>query len=142
MQVDRERLQSKIAYIREQETAIQSLLSARSKEEILGDPWLVRGLKYAMQTAIEALIDISYHVAARVFRHAAADARDALRVLRENGLIGEEDLERYTSMVGFRNRVVHGYQQVSAERVYELASRELGDLERFIEQVLPLLEKD
>lgn len=32
-------------------------------------------------------------------------------------------------MVGFRNRVGHGYQDVSDERVYEILTGELDDIE-------------
>jgi uncharacterized protein YutE (UPF0331/DUF86 family) len=45
-------------------------------------------------------------------------------------------------MIGFRNRVVHGYQQVTPERVYEIASDELVDFERFIEQILKFLRRE
>jgi len=44
-------------------------------------------------------------------------------------------------MIGFRNRVVHGYQEVSLERVYEMARNELGDFERFIAEIEPVLRE-
>lgn len=142
MAVDRERIMQKFAFIREQVSAISSLLSSRSREEILGDPWLIRGLKYALQTAIEAMIDVCYHVCARHYAYPPADARDALRLLRERGAVSEEDARTYTSMVGFRNRLVHGYEEVTPERVYDLAATRLGDLERFIGSMLALFDGD
>lgn len=35
-------------------------------------------MKYSLQTAVEAMIDLAYHVAAKKFGHAPTDARDAL----------------------------------------------------------------
>lgn len=130
--IDRERVLAKTAYIREQAASIREMLAVRSKEEILSDPWLIKGLKYSLQTAVEAMIDLAYHIAARQFGHAPADAREAVRILAEAGLIPTGDVPVYSAMIGFRNRVVHGYQEVSAERVYRMARDDLGDFDRFL----------
>lgn len=142
MAIDCDRISSKIAFIREQVTSIRTLLVGMSEEEILSNPWLIKGLKYALQTAIEAMIDIAYHISAKKYDHAPTEARDALRVLAAGGLITSKDLPVYGAMIGFRNRVVHGYQEVSAERVYEIAKNELGDFEKYIFQVSFLLKKN
>ena len=140
MGLDRERMLAKISYIKEQITEIDNLLQKSKKEDILSNPWLVKGLKYSLQTAVEAMIDLAYHVAAKKFGHAPTDARDALRVLAEEGVIGRERLAVYTAMVGFRNRIVHGYQEVSPEKVYSVARFELGDFAKFIGELKSLLK--
>lgn len=109
--------------------------------KILSDAWLVKGLKYALQTAVEAMIDIAYHISAKKYDHAPVEARDALRVLADGGLIARKDLPVYGDMIGFRNRVVRGYQEVSADRVYEIAKNELRDFEKYIRQVSVILKK-
>ncbi|ADL08875.1 type VII toxin-antitoxin system HepT family RNase toxin [Thermosediminibacter oceani] len=131
----------KIAFIKEQISEIDSLIKNKSREEILKDSWLIKGLKYSLQTAIEAMIDITYHICAKHFKKAPVDARDGLGILLENNLITERDFLTFSQMVGFRNRVVHGYEQVSAERVYELAANELLDFNRFIDLVLEYIRK-
>ena len=137
--MDRERIMAKTGFIREQVISIRELLAAKKREEIISDPWLTKGLIYSLQTAIEAVIDLLYHIAAKKYGCAPADARDALRVLVEKGLIPEADRPLYSSMIGFRNRVVHGYMEVSPERVYEIASKELDDFEKFIRQIKAVL---
>ena len=62
MTIDHERVMTKITYIKEQLTDIHQLLHNKSKEQILNDPWIVKGLKYSLQTAIEAMIDIVFHI--------------------------------------------------------------------------------
>lgn len=140
MVIELERMLIKISYIREQVFGIRKLLAEQSKEEILADPWLVRGLKYALQTSVEAMVDIAYHISAKEYNHAPSEARDAIKVLVDNGLVSRKDLPVYGAMIGFRNRVVHGYQEVTPERVYEIAEQELGDFETFIRQVAVLLK--
>jgi len=141
MGMDCERILVKIGYIREQVVGIRKLLADKSKEEILSDPWIVRGLKYALQTSVEAMVDIAYHISAKEYNHAPSEARDAIRVLVDNGLVSRKDLPVYGAMIGFRNRVVHGYQEVTPERVYEIAEKELGDYETFIRQVSVFLKR-
>ncbi len=138
---DEERILAKAAFIREQVKAIQDLIADRSKEAIIYDQWVLKGLKYSLQIAIEAMIDMGYHISAKQFAHAPVDARDAFRVLLTNQIIGQEEFELYSSMIGFRNRIVHGYQEVSPERVYEVAIEEIEDFNRFINSILKLLSK-
>lgn len=139
MTVDRRRVLNKLSYIKEQTTSISNLIAQKSKEEILSDPWVIRGMKYSLQTSIEAIIDLAYHISAKVYSHAPTDARDALRILMENNVISHKDFPTYSAMIGFRNRVVHGYQEVTADRVYEIAKNELSDFSKFIRQVTEIL---
>src|SRR5690554_7890559 len=132
MGIDRQRILNKLSFIREQVTGINSLLKEKSKDEILGDPWIIKGLKYTLQITVEAMIDTAYHIAAKKYNHAPSEARDAFKVLSDGGLISKKDLPVYGAMIGFRNRVVHGYQDVSSERVYEIIKNEIGDFEKFI----------
>ncbi len=142
MVYDKERVYEKIAFIREQKADIHSLIGEKPYEEIINDQWIIKGLKYSLQISVDALIDIAYHLSAKHYKHAPADARDALQLLLTKGVLCNEEYEKYSSMVGFRNRVVHGYQQISNERVYSIAKEELHIFESFINQVLILLEND
>lgn len=66
MVVDVERILQKIAYIRAQVSAVEELVKTSERQAILSDPWKLKGVKYSLQTAIEALIDITYHVIAKM----------------------------------------------------------------------------
>lgn len=142
MAIDKERVLQKIAYIREQVSAIEELVKTSKRQELLNDPWKLRGVKYALQTAIEAVIDIAYHIAAKKYNYPPADARDALRVLEKNGAISIDDFNNYTAMVGFRNRLVHGYQEISPERLYDLITNRLVDFERFNKSVMKIIRAE
>jgi len=138
MILDSERMFQKIAFIREQLKDIQTLTSRKTRSEILQDTFLVKGLKYSLQTAVEAMIDIAYHLAAKQYHCAPEEARIAFQVLRNNGVFSEEEYKTFAAMVGLQNRMVHLYQTVSDERVYEYATLELSDFETFIRKVKTL----
>jgi uncharacterized protein YutE (UPF0331/DUF86 family) len=140
MIIDTERVMTKITYIKQQLTDIQQLLHNKSKEQILKDPWIIKGLKYSLQTAIEAMIDIVFHICAKHFNKAPTDARNGLEILVENKVIDKNSFFVYSQMIGFRNRIVHGYQQISDERLYEIVSKELGDFNKFIDSILKFIK--
>jgi len=139
MAVDTERIMQKIAFIREQISDIEVLTSKKDSGELLSDKLLIKGIKYSLQTAIESMIDIAFHIAAKKYNYAPEEARDAFRILRKNGIINEEEFKTFSAMVGFRNRMVHLYQTISDERVYEFSTTELNDFEIFIERISALI---
>ncbi len=53
----------------------------------------------------------------------------------------EEEYKTFSAMVGFRNKMVHLYQTISDERVYEFSTSELGDFEIFIERISTLISQ-
>jgi len=142
MTVDQERVLQKIAYIREQVSALEELVKTSERHTILNDPWKLKGVKYSLQTAIEAVIDLAYHVVTKKYNQAPSDARDALRVLAGSGAITSAECDEYTAMVGFRNRLVHGYQGLSPERLYEIITGRLGDFEKFSKTVLTIMHNE
>ncbi len=141
MSVDIERVMQKIAFIREQLMDIEALTSVKKREEILSDKLLVKGLKYSLQTAIESMIDIAFHLAAKKYNCAPEEARSALQILVKKNVISDEEYKTFSRMIGFRNRMVHLYQNVSDERVYEFSTSELNDFEVFINRILEVLHK-
>jgi len=139
--IDDERVMEKVRFIKEQVTDIRELTSKQSKTEIFSNKFTVKGLKYSLQTAIEAMIDIAFHLVAKKYQYAPKEARDALYVLMQNQVINEKEYEIFTSMVSFRNRMVHLYEDISEERLYMYSTSNLKDFEIFIERILTLINK-
>lgn len=45
-------------------------------------------------------------------------------------------------MKGFRNVLLHGYSRIDDERVYEILTRDLGDIVEFKEAVIDFLRRN
>jgi uncharacterized protein YutE (UPF0331/DUF86 family) len=120
---------------------IRELTSTSPREEVLNDPWKMRGIRYSVQTSIEAMVDVAYHLAAKLYGYPPVDVRDAFQTLRRHGLISAADFETYAAMVSFRNRLVHGYQDISPEQLYDLITHGLSDFDRFVETITSFLSK-
>ena len=145
--MDSRSVESKLAYmeeelaaVREQAAAYHSLLAASTDPQGALRAALLRGLKYSLQTTIQAMIDVAYHIAAKDFRHAAHDAYDAFACLERGGVTPGARGPVYRRMIGFRNVLVHGYAQVDAERVLAFAA-DRSDFDGFRREVLTYAER-
>ena len=56
-------------------------------------------------------------------------------MLSENGVIPPQRLEEFQRMAGFRNLLVHRYEQVDDEVVYGVFRKRLGPYEEFARYV-------
>lgn len=109
-------------------------LSELSKEDFLIDPHLVASAKYFLIVAIEACLDMCYHVISKNKFRVPEDYADTFRVMGEVGLFSEEFVEKLVEMAKFRNRLVHIYWDVDDEVVYEVLQEDIQDIEEFIEK--------
>lgn len=138
--LDVERVRERLAFIEGEVAALRALLEQEPDVDVIvNQPWTRRGIRYALQTSIEALADICYHVSAKQFRHAPVDPHDALDRLGQEGVIPPGLLPKLHGMIGLRNRLVHGYLGVDDRRVIEILKEGLGDFEAFIRAIAALL---
>jgi len=139
MTFDTERIRRKIAYIHQQVSSIKNIIATYSRRDIIEDSLKLSAIKYLLQTSIEAMIDIAYHITAKKFNYPPCDARDAFKMLNTKGIIPSSDFVTYSAMIGLRNRLVHGYDDVSPEVLYDIITEQLDDFEKFISSIIPLI---
>lgn len=144
--IDRERVERRLAFIQEEVRALRELLAEQTylADPLRAtihpqDPWKRRGVRYAVQTAIEAVCDVAYHICAKRFRHAPADPHDAVERLAQEGVIAPELLPKLHGMIGLRNRLVHGYLDIDDRRLVELLKEGLGDFDAYVGAIRKLL---
>lgn len=111
-------------------------MDALSREDFLASTTEQHAVERELQIVIEACLDIGHHVISREGLRRPGDYRDVFAVLREAGVIQAELGRRLEEMVSFRNRLVHGYLDVEPERVYEMARKELADVEAFVASIV------
>ena len=92
-----------------------------------------RAVERAMQLGVESMIDISERILAAKRLPPADTAAENFRRLQELGFI--KDPERYIAMVRFRNFIVHRYEQIDPEIVYDLARHKLDRCRQFVDEI-------
>lgn len=115
----------------------------RSFEEFINDADVRDAVKYRLQTAIQAMMDISNHICARLRLTVAAEegSGKCIRALEKRGLLSPERATIYAQMIRFRNVLVHLYGEVDDRRVYEIVEKNLDHFRMFLADVDAIIER-
>ena len=73
---------------------------------------------------------------AKGFGRAASEYKAIARELQEVGVLGPEEADLLREMAGYRNRLVHFYDEVSVEELYEICTKWLDDVERLTQALV------
>lgn len=132
--LDREKMISKLSLIMDNLKKLQ-YLKELSPEEFVQDFRNIESAKHLLQVSIEAMIDIANHIISRGRLGRPKSYAESFSILHANGVLTLEQAETYSIMVKFRNRVVHLYQKVNPEQVYDIVQTKLKDIAAFVEEM-------
>jgi len=105
-------------------------LPAGSLEQFRADFRNTAAAESLLRRAIESLLDVARHLLAKGHGVGALEYREIARESAERGLVANPALRaRFLEIAGFRNRLTHFYQEVTAEELHTILVREIGDLE-------------
>lgn len=101
---------------------------ARDVVRLSSEPLLRAAVERWLQVAIEACIDLAYHVVADRGWTPPETARAAFRTLASHGVIPPELADRLGLAAGLRNVLVHEYAEVDLTIVARAVAQRLDDL--------------
>ncbi len=114
-------------------------LRTLSREAFLQDQDARDIAAYRLLVAIEAAIQLCFHICARRLHQVPEEYAACFALLGEAGMISSELSQRLQRMARFRNVLVHMYWSVDYERVYEVLQRHLEDLRAFVRTIGEIL---
>lgn len=88
-------------------------------------------LLFNLTQAIQNCIDIATHIVSDEGWGMPGTQSEGFDILKEKGVIQRELTERVVSMVGFRDRVIHEYETLDLDIVYDIWHNRLRDIEGF-----------
>ncbi|MDA8233216.1 MAG: DUF86 domain-containing protein [Clostridia bacterium] len=132
--VDKEKIRLKIQYIEGNNAKLEQLRRL-TLEEFVKDFRNIEAAKHLLQVNIEAMIDIANHVIARYRWETPATSGDSFKILWQKGYLNDKELEVFSQMVKFRNRVVHLYHTVDDEEIYRILQKHISDFSLFIKAI-------
>jgi uncharacterized protein YutE (UPF0331/DUF86 family) len=89
-----------------------------------------------LRRAIEALFDAARHLLAKGFGLGPLEYREVARLAGEKGLIKDPNLRsKLVLIAGFRNRLTHFYDEVTAEELFGVTRDDLEDLGTLAEEL-------
>jgi len=89
-----------------------------------------------LQRAAQACLDLTNHLIMANSWELPRSARHAVEILRDAGVISDEQARVMAGVMGFRNIAVHNYAALDAAIVDAIVAKHLGDLERFVDNIL------
>lgn len=99
-----------------------------------------RAVERVCQVIIECAIDANALLINSSDKAPPASAREGFRSVHELGVIDDEVLRRFeVTYVGFRNRVVHDYEQLDNAIVFRTAQRLSQDAPRYMQCLISFL---
>jgi len=122
---DPDLLAKKLAFI---ETCVADLRRLANPEAVREDLKERRFVTYTLQIAIQAALDSASHIVSSEHLGEPATNRELFDLLQRDGWIPGELTTTLHAMSGFRNVVVHGYQDVDVGILEDVLAHRLDDL--------------
>jgi len=91
-----------------------------------------RFIEHSLQIAIQAAVDIAAHVVSDERLGEPRTNRELFDLLERHEWLNIPLAQALRNMVGFRNVIVHGYDDVDLQVVRDVVTNHLGDLEAFV----------
>ncbi len=134
-------IQERLTHIRTSGNRLRRLIGL-SKEEFLSDPDNFAIAEHHLRRSLEAILDIGRHILAKKGLGKPQDYRSILLTLGQHDILPQEFVNRIRGMAGYRNRLVHGYADVSSEEIYDLLVKHLNDFAEYTQHILVFLERE
>jgi uncharacterized protein YutE (UPF0331/DUF86 family) len=107
-----------------------------SLEDFLANPVAQDVVEYNLFQIVNHLIEIVQHVVVDEDYGLPQNAYEAGHILLEKRIIGEDDLEIFRKMVGFRNVVGHDYMAINKGIVYSILSEQTKDIRNLLSKIV------
>lgn len=93
-------------------------MAALTREQFLADPDIYAITEHHLRRALESLFDTGRHIMAKQGLGHPVDYRSIILTLGREQIIPPQFAEKIKGMAGYRNRLVHGYAEVTPEDKY------------------------
>ena len=132
-------LEDRLGYITKSLVKLKTMASLPKEQFLTGDN--PAAAESYLRRCLEAMFDVGRHIIAKTAGKAEVEYKEVVSRLREIGVITQAHAENLTLMAGYRNRLVHFYDEVSEAELYQIIQKNLGDIGEFVRQIAIFLEK-
>lgn len=87
---------------------------------------------FNLQMAVQNCIDIAAHIISEEGLGVPGSNNEMFYLLEENGYLSSKVTGKMVKAVGFRNLIVHEYGKIELRQVFEIAQKNVKDLNEYI----------
>lgn len=125
----------RVAWIRQMLAGLRTL-PLDTFDSFQSDPRNIAAAESYLRRALEALLDLGRHLLAKGFGQAVIEYKEVASALGQRGVLDRQQEGLLRTLAGYRNRLVHFYDEVSPRELYEISTAQLGDVERILAEIL------
>jgi len=129
----------RIGIVRQMLDAIRTV-PRESLEEFSSDPRNAAASESYLRRALEALMDLGRHILAKGFGRGVSEYKKVAVELGEVGVLGKSEAALFREMAGYRNRMVHLYEEVTTEELYRICTEQLGDFDAILDAIMTWIQ--
>jgi len=107
-----------------------------SYNEFAEQPTNVAAAESYLRRALEALLDLGRHILAKGFGRPVAEYKLISKELRRTGVLTSRSADKLRILAGYRNRMVHFYQEISTRELYEICTGDVKDINEVLAEML------
>lgn len=137
----KEDIRSKLDIIPENLRKLE-LFRAMEYDEFQSDFRNIDSALHRLQTSIQALVDIGGYIVASLGLRTPSTSGEIIEILVENGFINPALRDRYISMIQFRNRIVHLYDDIDRKVLFRLLQEESADIRELYRTLVMIIEEN
>ncbi len=138
------KIESKLAIIRESILELEKIGAQCSKKQFIDDKNKFAIAEHYLRRALEAVFDIGGHIISR-FSYSPSKRPKTFKeiaiALGEKNIVDKQFAKnKLLEMAGYRNRLVHFYDEITAKELYQIIKKDLRDLEIFAQSVIKIVK--
>lgn len=112
-----------------------------TEEELEKNDLLKSAIERNFQLAVESALDIGEVIISAEDFEKPEDYKEIILILGKHKVIPADFAERFAKAAGFRNILVHMYEEVDARKLHEYLQNNLEDFNKFAKFIARYLEK-
>lgn len=128
----------RIAWIRRMLERLNSLDLA-SYEDFMKDTRNVDAAESCIRRALEGLLDLGRHILAKGFGIPTTEYKEIAEKLKDYGILSKDEGNELKKMAGYRDRLIHFYQEVTDYEIYEICKIHIGKVQEILDAIIKWL---
>jgi len=138
--VNREVVLDRISIIKNSLKRLKEI-SKLSKQEFKNNDDYFAIAEHHLRRSLEAVIDLGRHICVKEDLGQPQDYTEVFDILNNGGVLSKEFTESIRGMAGYRNRLVHMYNQIDKEEIYQILQERLDDFDIFTNEIMNYINK-